>query len=205
MTLNRRKFLMGAAILPLSLTTVFGPPVFAANSDLLPSEKLLAAAKDQVGVTTSYDPSYVRLAYPGGDVPLDRGVCVDVVIRAYRTAFQFDFQKAVHTDMSAEFTSYPKIWGLKRPDRNIDHRRVPNLETWLYRSGHELKGQNWQAGDLMTCRLPGNLPHIVIVSEPADRKAILLRVVHNIGRGTREEPILMTGLSGVRHFRFLPA
>lgn len=183
---------------------------FGAFLDTLPMDeatqtaKLLKQARAQIGVTKSYDPAYVRLEYPNGDVPRDRGVCIDVVIRAYRDAFQFDFQKAIHEDMSANFARYPGIWGLSRTDKNIDHRRVPNIETWLARERHELPIDGWQAGDLLTCRLPGNLPHIVIVSKAADRGALMVKVIHNIGRGTQEENLLLTGLSGIRRFRFLP-
>lgn len=166
--------------------------------------RLLKAAREQIGVTTSYDPAYVRLDYPMGDVPRDRGVCIDVIVRAYRDGFDFDFQKAIHEDMVANFTRYPQIWGLNRPDRNIDHRRVPNIETWLAREGYERDLTGWQAGDLLTCRLPGNLPHIVIVSQPAEKGALMVKAIHNIGRGTREEKLLLTGLSGIRRFRFMP-
>src|SRR5688572_14592856 len=93
---------------------------------------LLTAAHAQQGVTTRYDGRYVRLAYPGGDVPMDRGVCTDVVIRAYR-ALDIDLQQRVHEDMRAHFAAYPKLWGLRAPDRNIDHRRVPNLARYFER------------------------------------------------------------------------
>ena len=92
--------------------------------------KLAAAAKEQIGVTTSYDPAYVSLAYPGGDVPKEKGVCTDVVIRALRE-MDIDLQKLVHEDMKKNFSKYPKRWGLSRPDKNIDHRRVPNLQTFF--------------------------------------------------------------------------
>lgn len=98
------------------------------------AQKLVSAAREQVGVTLSYDPQYRRLAYPGGDVPLETGVCTDVVIRALRQQ-GLDLQKAVHEDMTANFARYPRHWGLTRPDRNIDHRRVPNLMTWFARQG----------------------------------------------------------------------
>jgi dCTP deaminase len=100
-------------------------------------ERLLDAAHAQVGVTRYYDSSYVRLAYPGGDVAPDRGVCTDVVVRSLR-ATGLDLQQAVHEDIRAHFSAYPPLWGLRRPDRNIDHRRVPNLETWMRRAGHAL-------------------------------------------------------------------
>jgi uncharacterized protein len=153
---------------------------------------LADAARQQIGVTTLYDPAYVRLDYPLGDVPLERGVCTDVVIRAYRV-LGLDLQQAVHEDMRANFNAYPALWGLSRPDRNIDHRRVPNLETWLRRQGAQLAASSdpadFEAGDLVTWRLPGNLPHIGIVSERrADNGRPL--VIHNIGAGTQEEDLL---------------
>ncbi|MDO9472219.1 MAG: DUF1287 domain-containing protein [Caulobacter sp.] len=164
--------------------------------------KLVAAARAQIGRTVLYDPAYVRLAYPGGDVPADRGVCTDVVIRAYRTAFGIDLQALVHEDMSRAFPAYPKAWGLARPDRNIDHRRVPNLETFLARRGASLPlAGGWRAGDLVTQRLGGSLPHISIIA--ADTPAgTTPPVIHNIGAGTRAEPMAPAGVVG--RFRFAP-
>ena len=154
---------------------------------------LVAAARKQIGVTVSYDPAYVRLPYPGGDVPASRGVCTDVVIRALRTQ-RIDLQQRVHEDMRAHFAKYPQKWGLRGPDSNIDHRRVPNLQTWFGRQGWSLsvtsRAADYRPGDLVTWMLPGNLPHIGIVS---DRKTMLggtPLIIHNIGRGTREEDIL---------------
>ena len=154
---------------------------------------LVVAARRQIGVTIHYDPAYTRIAYPGGDVPASRGVCTDVVIRAFRTQ-GMDLQRLVHEDMRAHFSVYPPKWGLRAPDRNIDHRRVPNLQTWFARQGWSLtvgdRAGDYRAGDLVTWMLPGNLPHIGIVS---DRKTTLRSVpliIHNIGRGTREEDIL---------------
>lgn len=155
-----------------------------------PSPALVTAARAQVGVTVSYDPAYQTLDYPRGDVPRERGVCTDVVIRALRDALDFDLQKAVHEDMKAHFSAYPKIWGLKKTDRNIDHRRVPNLRTFFERRGWSLpvtqKAADYEAGDLVTCTVPPHLPHIMIVS---DRRAAdgAPMVLHNIGRGTQEE------------------
>lgn len=97
--------------------------------------RLVDAARRQIGVTTLYDPTYTRIPYPGGDVAQDRGVCTDVVIRAYRHAFRLDLQKLVHEDMLADFSAYPKAWGLKSTDPNIDHRRVPNLAVFFERRG----------------------------------------------------------------------
>jgi uncharacterized protein len=154
---------------------------------------LVAAARKQIGVTVSYDPAYMRLPYPGGDVPASRGVCTDVVIRALR-ARNIDLQQRVHEDMRAHFAKYPKKWGLRGPDSNIDHRRVPNLQTWFERQGWSLpvtsRAADYRAGDLVTWMLPGNLPHIGIVS---DRRTMLggaPLIIHNIRRGTREEDIL---------------
>lgn len=165
--------------------------------------KIVEAARAQIGVTVRYDPAYVTLSYPGGDVPADGGVCTDVVIRALRSALEMDLQRLVHEDMKAGFANYPKNWGLKRPDRNIDHRRVPNLRTWFKRKGYEVPlpdagaAGSFQPGDIVTCTVPPNLPHVMIVS---DRKSAAGRplVIHNIGGGTREEDRLtdfpLTGL-----------
>lgn len=192
---SRRDLLAGLAALPL------GARPFAATAPT-PARQLIRAARAQIGVTTGYDPAYVRLDYPGGDVPRETGVCIDVIIRAYREASGFDFQRAIHEDMAASFDAYPKSWGLNRPDRNIDHRRVPNLETWLTRHGHERAPTHWRPGDLLTCRVPGNLPHIGLIT---DRRGVSgdWLAVHNIGRGAREEA-LIGRWSGARRFRFLP-
>src|SRR5688572_20953493 len=104
----------------------------AARADT--ASDLVTAARSQIGITVTYDPSYQRIAYPMGDVPMDRGVCSDVVIRAFRVV-GVDLQAEVHRDMAMHFASYPKIWGLRSPDANIDHRRVPNLATWFTRQG----------------------------------------------------------------------
>lgn len=167
---------------------------------------LLTAARAQIGVTLGYDPAYVTLAYPGGDVPRETGVCTDVVIRAWRDAFDIDLQQLVHEDMRTHFSSYPDTWGLSRADRNIDHRRVPNLERFFERRGlrREAPGQreDWQAGDLVSMRLGGRLPHIAIFSghDPVTGRA---RYIHNIGGGTREEEI-RTDCDSPMRFRFAP-
>ena len=166
---------------------------------------LVDASRTQIGVTLGYDPSYVRLAYPGGDVPLESGVCTDVVIRAYR-AVGIDLQKAVHEDMAAHFSSYPRNWGLRTTDRNIDHRRVPNLQRFFSRHGLSLGSDGADAdylpGDLVTWRLPAGVPHIGIVSDRVSAAGTPL-VVHNIGAGAREEDVLhefeITG-----HYRYRP-
>lgn len=154
---------------------------------------LVAAARKQIGVTVGYDPAYVRLRYPGGDVPASRGVCTDVVIRALRTR-NIDLQQRVHEDMRAHFAKYPKKWGLRGPDSNIDHRRVPNLQTWFDRQDWSVpitsRAADYRAGDLVTWMLPGNLPHIGIVSDRRTMIGGTPLILHNIGRGTREEDIL---------------
>ena len=156
---------------------------------------LVVAARSQIGVTTIYDGSYVSLKYPGGDVPKERGVCTDVVIRAMRKGLERDLQKLVHEDMRAHFSKYPTIWNLKRPDRNIDHRRVPNLQTYFKRMGYSLpvsdKKGAYQPGDLVTCTVPRNLPHIMIVSNRKAADGTPL-VIHNIGSGAVEEDRLFS-------------
>jgi uncharacterized protein YijF (DUF1287 family) len=136
-------------------------------------------------------------------VPQDRGVCIDVIIRAYRAAFDFDFQQHVHEDMAANFGDYPKIWGLTRTDRNIDHRRVPNVEVWLQRHSHELPARDWMPGDLMTCRVGGTRPHIGILSDRRGRDGNW-QAIHNIGLGTLEDSRIWA-YGHKRRFRFLPS
>ena len=119
-----------------AMVVVVAPPPVAApgTAHQVLGQRLAAAAFAQVGVTLAYDPAYVGLAYPGGDVPMDRGVCSDVVVRAFRQ-IGWDLQRSLHEDMTATFTAYPTRWGLTRPDANIDHRRVLNLMTWFDRQG----------------------------------------------------------------------
>jgi len=154
------------------------PPTFAL--------KLSAAAVNLTKDQVRYDPSYFRIPYPNGDVPADRGVCTDVVIRAYRK-LGIDLQREVHEDMKTNFGAYPKIWGLKKTDTNIDHRRVPNLMTFFTRHGAAKKvtdhGGDYLPGDVVTWNLSGGLTHIGIVvdKKSEDKKRCL--IVHNIGSG----------------------
>lgn len=133
-----------------------------------------------------YDSSYYSIDYPNGDIPGDKGVCTDVVIRAYRK-IGIDLQKEVHEDMKANFNAYPKIWGLKTTDKNIDHRRVPNLMTYFKRKGAEkpisYKANDYFPGDVVSWNLGGAITHIGIVvnKKSTDRKRYL--IVHNIGEG----------------------
>lgn len=183
--------------LGLILCLTLASPGFAAGS--VPS-RLAEAAREQVGITVTYDPAYVALEFPGGDLPRDRGVCTDVIVRALRDAWGVDLQVAVNRDMKADFPAYPAFWGLSRPDRNIDHRRVPNLQTLFARIGAEVPLVEGPApylpGDIVTWTLPGNLAHIGIVSDRRAEDGTPL-VLHNIGAGAREENILfaypMTG------------
>ncbi len=153
---------------------------------------IVTAARKQIGVTTSYVPDYVALEFPNGDVPRSGGVCTDVVIRALRDGLSQDLQKLVNEDMRGHFSVYPKNWGLSRPDKNIDHRRVPNLRTYFKRKGYEQplpkagEPAKFLPGDLVTCTVPPNLPHIMIVSDRKSAAGVPL-VIHNIGGGTREE------------------
>lgn len=182
--------------LVLLLTLSLAAPAFAGSE---PS-RLTEAARDQVGVTTIYDPAYATLDFPGGDIPRDRGVCTDVVIRALRDGWGIDLQLAVNRDMKADFSAYPPLWGLSRTDRNIDHRRVPNLQTLFARIGAELPLDDgptpYLPGDIVTWTLPGNLAHIGIVSDQRSTDGTPL-ILHNIGAGAKEEDILfaypMTG------------
>ena len=155
-----------------------------------PASPIVAAARGQVGKTVIYDPSYVRLEYPRGDVPIERGVCTDVVIRALRDGLNVDLQKLLHEDMKAAFSEYPGRWGLRKPDRNIDHRRVPNLRRYLERKSYSVgvsqNKQDYLPGDLVTCDVPPRRPHIMIVSDMKTGNGVPL-VIHNIGRGAREE------------------
>ncbi len=168
-----------------------------------PAPSLVKSARKQIGITLRYDPTYVKLKYPMGDVPRDRGVCTDVIIRAYRDAENKDLQKLVHQDMKKAWQKYPKHWGLKNPDKNIDHRRVPNLRVFFTRHGKKLKvsknPQDYKAGDIVTWKVKG-LPHIGIVSNKFTQKGVPL-IIHNIGRGTKEENMIFNyPITG--HYRY---
>ena len=175
--------MLGALLLTLTL------PVAANNADIV------AAAQAQVGVTLRYDPAYRQLSYPGGDIPLERGVCTDVIVRALRTARAWDLQKLVHEDIKAHWDAYPhqRRWRLDRPDPNIDHRRVPNLMTYFRRAGYAVKPSrapaNYLPGDVVAWDLGRGILHIGIISDLRTVAGTPL-VIHNIGAGAREEDIL---------------
>jgi uncharacterized protein YijF (DUF1287 family) len=164
-------------------------------------QQVVQGARRQIGVTIQYDSAYARLAYPGGDVPLDRGVCSDVVVRALRYA-GIDLQVLVHEDMQSAWHAYPHNWGLKAPDANIDHRRVPNLEVFFRRHGASLpvsqRAADYLPGDIVSWKLANGLPHIGIVSGTRWDTPL---VIHNIGAGAQEESVLFD-YQIVGHFRW---
>ena len=174
-------------------------------------DRLAAAARKQLGVTTGYDPKYARMSYPGGDVPRGTGVCADVVVRAARDGLGVDLQRLVHEDMAKDFAAYPRTWGMRGPDANIDHRRVLNLEVYWRRAGAQLwaaKGKvagndfggELQVGDELTWLLDGRLPHVGIVVE---QSLLSTRVVHNIGGGVEESSLFFfRGQNAKGHFRW---
>lgn len=168
-------------------------PVFADKLSF--TDAIVNAAKERTRHQVRYDGRYMSISYPNGDVPPEMGVCTDVVIRSYRQ-LGIDLQKEVHEDMAAHFNAYPskRIWALKKADKNIDHRRVPNLQVFFKRHGQSLavtsKADDYQAGDLVTWMLPGNLPHIGIVVDQRSSDGKRPLVVHNIGAGPQMEDML---------------
>jgi uncharacterized protein len=188
--------------LPLTLLffTIFSTVVGQTTPKLL-SNAALELTSQQV----FYDPSYFSIPYPNGDVPGDRGVCTDVIIRAYRKV-GIDLQKKVHEDMKANFNLYPKNWGLKKPDTNIDHRRVPNLMVFFARHGESIpvttRSGDYKPGDVVTWDLTNGVTHIGIV---VDKKSTVdnsrYLIVHNIGAGQELEDFLFKyTITG--HFRY---
>ena len=174
-----------------------------ANSS--PNLKLLIdGATEQVGKTTSYDPSYQRIDYPNGDVPIETGVCSDVIVRAFRNA-SIDLQKDVHEDMKKNFSAYPTKWGLSGTDANIDHRRVPNLQTYLARKGKEVAttggADTFLPGDIVTWDLGGGVDHVGIVVNVWYKPSQRYLIVHNIGSGARVEDVLLAWKI-IGHYRY---
>jgi len=156
---------------------------------------LIKAAKGRTLHDVTYDGSYYSISYPNGDVPTNVGVCTDVVIRSFRKV-GVDLQKKVHEDMAGNFSLYPskRIWGLTKPDKNIDHRRVPNLQVYFERFGSSLQvtstAKDYLPGDLVTWMLPGNLPHIGIVIDEKSSDGNRPLIAHNIGAGPKINDIL---------------
>jgi hypothetical protein len=168
--------------------------------------KLVAAAEERTHHIVRYDPAYVRIPYPGGDVPEDTGVCTDEVIRSYR-ALGIDLQKEVHEDMEKNFSLYPRQrrWLARRPDTNIDHRRVPNLMVFFSRKGESLRitenPADYSPGDIVTWDLGGDVPHIGIVVDEKSAEGGRQLIVHNIGQGPKREDVLFAWkITG--HYRY---
>lgn len=180
------------------------PPLVKIGSESV--RKVLESAYEQTRLTTNYSQEYFRLAYPNGDPPIETGACTDVVIRAFRNA-GVDLQKEVHEDMRANFGSYPNKWGLTRPDTNIDHRRVPNLQTYFKRRGVSLpvstNYEDYRPGDIVSWDLDGKgMTHIGIVSNRKSPTSGRYMIIHNIGGGARlEDRLFDWEITG--HFRFL--
>ncbi len=171
-------------------------------------QDLVSAALERTRHEVRYDGSYFPIAYPNGDIPAHLGVCTDVVIRSYRT-LGADLQSLVHKDMRSHFELYPsrRIWGLESTDRNIDHRRVPNLQVFFTRNGNKLpvsdSARDYAPGDLVTWMLPGNLPHIGIITDQHSPLSGNPLVVHNIGAGPKLEDMLFSfEITG--HYRYVP-
>jgi uncharacterized protein len=179
--------------------TLISTPIADANL-----KTFLEGAIEQTKYTHTYDPAYVAIPYPGGDVPRNRGVCTDVVIRAFRT-IGLDLQKAVHEDMRANFAVYPPDWGLSQPDPSIDHRRVPNLMTYFQRQGKNLTlSQNTNAfrpGDIVTWDLGQGQQHIGIVTNLKATQNGPYLIVHNVGAGARVEDVLFQWPM-IGHYRY---
>ena len=175
----------------------------AANTSLQ-LKQLVESAIDQTKVTTGYDPSYVGIDYPGGDVPLETGVCSDVVVRAFRKA-GIDLQKEIHDDMGRAWSVYPRKWGASRPDSNIDHRRVLNLMTYFDRQGKTrpvtTDRDDYLPGDIVTWDLSSGVEHIGIVVNTWSESTKGYMIVHNIGAGARNEDVLLNWkITG--HYRY---
>lgn len=173
------------------------------RSDATPRERLVAAGIEQTDYTHTYDASYQKLDYPGGDVSPERGACTDVLIRAFRKA-GVDLQREVHEDMRRNFAAYPKTWGADAPDRNIDHRRVPNLMVYFERKKKFLppttRGADYMPGDVVTWRVENGLPHTGLVTDVKSAAGNYM-IVHNIGAGARIEDVLFAWrITG--HYRY---
>jgi uncharacterized protein YijF (DUF1287 family) len=174
--------------------------ISASATPSLRLQRLASAAEEQVGVTRVYDSSYVQLRYPGGDVPLSRGVCADVVVRAFRK-IGLDLQVALHEDMQSHFRQYPQEWGLRHPDANIDHRRVPNLMKFFERRQRSISIRApYEPGDVVAWRLSNGLYHIGIISNLQAPGGEYL-VVHNIGNGAQREDVLRA-FEIIGHYRW---
>lgn len=195
------------ALTMLILALMLAPITSSAGKQRAPGfgQRLVAAALERTRHAIVYDGAYRRIDYPMGDVPAHIGVCTDVVIRSYRT-LGIDLQQLVHEDMRKHFRLYPRRWGMTRPDTNIDHRRVPNLQQFFVRFGSRLpvtnNARDYHAGDLVTWMVGGNRPHIGIVTDRLSPDGRPL-IVHNIGTGPVLEDMLFDyPITG--HYRYHP-
>lgn len=192
---------MKKALIVIILLSAFSPVFGQADFCLRLADSALSLTKQNV----TYDPSYYVIGYPNGDVPPDKGVCTDVIIRAYRK-LGTDLQKEVHEDMKMNFASYPHYWGLSNTDKNIDHRRVPNLMTFFKRHGTVLKitdnPDDYQPGDIVCWNLGGGTTHIGIVAQNKSTDGLRPLIVHNIGRGQVLEDCLFD-FEIIGHYRYI--
>jgi len=201
----RSKILLAMAVIPIAVIYVSAQaPILESRQEFL--HRFVAAAVERTQHKVRYDPAYVRIAYPGGDVPADTGVCTDEVIRAYR-AVGIDLQKEVHEDMLANFNAYPSQarWHKQKPDSNIDHRRVPNLMVFFSRKSEALpiaeRGEDYQPGDLVTWDLGQGTTHIGIVVDQKGWFSRHYKIVHNIGQGPKMEDVLFDWKI-IGHYRY---
>ena len=168
-------------------------------------EKISDAALSIIDASIQYDPTYFSIKYPNGDVPANKGVCTDVVIRTFRK-LSIDLQKEVHEDMVSNFSKYPKIWKLKKTDTNIDHRRVPNLEVFFERKGTKLpiskNANDYKTGEIVTWLIGNKLPHIGIVTAKKSLDGKRSMLVHKVGGGQVLEDCLFS-YEIVGHFRYV--
>jgi uncharacterized protein len=219
MSLKRLKWGMALAAIALSALacgrqgarTGWSNNTAAEHVRVLPIEglpvlrRVVESAIEQTHYTSRYDAAYVQIDYPGGDVPPDRGACTDVVVRAFRKG-GVDLQQLVHEDMARDFAAYPHIWGLPKPDSNIDHRRVPNLMTYFQRQGKALpvtsQAEDYQPGDVVTWDLSGGgMTHIGMVTNLWSDETQNYLIVHNIGAGAKIENVLFAWrITG--HYRY---
>jgi len=161
-------------------------------------DTFVSAAKSQIGRTTTYDPSYIKLKFPGGDIPISRGVCTDVVVRALRV-LHIDLQQRIYNDKKAHPSRYKSLYNSDKPDPNIDHRRVRNIQAYLAARGYRVKGA-FRPGDVVVWKLPiSHLDHIGICSNKLNHQGEPL-IIHNVGAGAREEDVLRA-YHIVDHFR----
>lgn len=188
----------------LILVSLLAISSYGLSQNQVEEKTLSSCAIELTKQNVVYDPSYFSIDYPNGDVPSDVGVCTDVVIRAYRK-LNIDLQKEVHEDMKANFKVYPKIWGLKSTDRNIDHRRVPNLMTFFTRKGRQKsisqKASDYIPGDIVCWNLGGAITHIGIVVNRKSGDGQRYLIVHNIGAGQVMEDCLFNNTI-IGHYRY---